>query len=204
MNSLRLYTLTASIHPWLYLAHNGVQDSQVKHALDRLLREIESDVEWYVSYEMERHFHTLKDSVGLDAINYIEKYEGGSLATTGVSKIRIAGKKINLWQTSSKNFPSVEHVKPISDCWKFLLRAHGELYALRWEDLSKAQRLEAQAALRSLGLVAPVCLITRYENKRLKKNGRGPDPWASYMKPKDGGLPIIVRKIRGHKLPALL
>ena len=106
MKGARLYTLTSSLHPWLYEAAKGNPDQQVKHALDRLLREIESDVEWYVSSNMEEQLRLLDKLTGLDSLTYLNTYEGGSLATTGVSKIRIIGKKVELWNTTTPNFPS--------------------------------------------------------------------------------------------------
>ena len=200
MKGVRLYTLTSSLHPWLYEAAKGNPDQQVKHALDRLLREIESDVEWYVSSNMEEQLRLLDKMTGLDSLTYLNTYEGGSLATTGVSKIRIAGKKVALWNTSTPNFPSVEHVRPISDCWRYLLQTNPALYTVRWSMLDEKARHDAQVALQRLGMIAPVCLITRAENRRLKKTKRGVDPWACYRMPKDGGPPLVVRKIRDHRL----
>ena len=198
MNPARFFTYVESIHPWLYELTHYPDDVQPKRRLDKLLRGIESHVEWYITEGMVHELHTLGQKTGKgDLLTMLKRYQGNQMVTGPIGKIRQLGKHCKYWRHwTDAGFPCVEHVRPISGIIKCLLIEGKELYHSKFYDLTSAQKIEAAMVLWNVMHKSPICLTTQSENRRLLKNKRGYNPWDTYDSPTSGNKinRILIRK----------
>ena len=202
MNPRRFYAFVESVHPWLYEHLYYPDDVQPKRKLDRLLRGLENHVDWYVTGGLVHELHALEQKTGKgDLLKLITQYKGNQIVMGPVGKIRSLGKRHKYWKHwTDDGFPCVEHVNPISGIIQELSSRGKMLYTRKYFELSNEERILAAQLLLDVMKHSTICLATQEENKRLLKNNRGPDPWATYDVPKSGGK--INRKIiRSHDLP---
>jgi len=201
MQPKRFLSFVKSIHPWMGEYVFDPEDSQVRYILDRILRELTTYLDWWVSEEMENHLIALKDLTNFDGLENIQKYSGNRIYPQVIGKIRRVGREIEYWKSGGGTFPCVEHVNPISNIISGLVKSDAaKLYKRSWEQLDVKEKSICIKALHDIMVISPICLIAKNEDSRLKKNQRGEDPWSTYDSPKNGN-PIKRRMLRAQTLP---
>ena len=202
MQPIRFLSFVKSIHPWMGEYVQDPNDSQVRYILDRILRELTTYLDWWVSEEMENHLITLRELTEFDGLEQIRSYSGNRIYPQVIGKIRRVGREIEYWKSGGSTFPCVEHVNPISSIISGLMKSEAaKLYKQPWEQLDIREKAICIKALHDVMTKSPICLIAKNEDSRLKKNQRGDNPWSTYDSPKTGN-PIKRRMLRTQSLPA--